>query len=74
MVCYAERREPAYEMSPSIEGTLQFEGDAAFPFHFILNSNYGYFVRSMYEDEKQRRKKREPRQQGEAATPLDPKG
>ena len=28
----------------------------------------------MYEDEKQRRKKREPRQQGEAAAPLDPEG
>ena len=69
-----ERREPTYEMSPPIEGTLQFEGDAAFLLHFILNSIYGYFVRYLYEDEKQRRKKREPRQQGEAAAPLDPEG
>ncbi|XP_074609357.1 uncharacterized protein LOC141863622 isoform X1 [Acropora palmata] len=69
-----ERREPTYEMSPPIQGTFQFEGDAAFLFHFILNSNYGHFVRYMYEDEKQRRKKDEPIQQGETATLLEPEG
>jgi len=55
-----ERRGPTYEMSPPLEGPLKFEGDAAFLFHFILNSNYGRFVRYMYEEEKQRRKKRKP--------------
>ena len=67
----AERREPTYEMSLPLEGPLKFKGDAAFLFHFILNSNYGHFVRYTYEDEKQRRKKGEPRQQGEAATFLE---
>ena len=57
-----ERRGPTYEMSPPLKGTFQFEGDAAFLFHFILYSNYGHFVRYMYEEEKQRRKKGKPRE------------
>ena len=55
-----ERREPTYEMSSPSEGTLhQFQGDATVLFHFILHSNYGRFVRCVYE-EKQRRQKGEP--------------
>ena len=55
-----ERRGPTYEMSPPFIGPFIFEGDAAFLFHFILYSNYGHFVRYMYEEEKQRRKKAKP--------------
>ena len=57
-----ERRGPTYEMYDPFEGYVQFEGDAAFLFHFILHSNYGRFVRYAYEDEKQRKQKGEPRE------------
>ena len=52
-----ERREPTYE-TPK----LNFKGDAAFLFHFILHSNYGRFIRLVHEANKQ----------GGAAAPLNP--
>ena len=58
-----ERSGPSYELSSPL-GTLEFEGDAAFLFHFIIHSNYSRFVRFVYE----------VNQLEEPAAPLDPEG
>ncbi|XP_067024380.1 volume-regulated anion channel subunit LRRC8A-like [Acropora muricata] len=52
-----ERRGPTFEMRYGLKGLLYLEGDAAFLFHFILHSNYFRFVRYVYEDRKQQKKK-----------------
>ena len=57
-----ERRGPTFELHYHFEGSLQFEGDAAFLFHFILHSNYFRFVRYAYENKKKRKQKGEPRE------------